>query len=371
MKIHGSLLRGLAAIVLSAAPLLVQAQSLPTFHVTNLTASAPMPGCLGLALNDAGTIAASCDDASLHRVAVTLRGGTLVNFGLLSTGLYASPTAINSLGVAVGDADPGNGRPNPFVTVKGKLLNVDPVNGGNARAVGIMDNGVIFGNLIKSLSGNTASWIPTMWTVDSGHPDRYRENALPKIAGGDPKLTGAFLTASNKAGQAAGWVTNAVIGQLGALWNNDAAHSVVALQPLADGNHSVAWSVNDLGQAAGESNSAVSVTRAVLWQNDASHSIVDLGTLPGDFESIATGINNAGQVVGTSQVSLFAAPGNNPRAFFWQNGSMVELASLVDPADGAWTISSVAAINNAGQVLALGSSQGGGNSSILLTPVAP
>jgi probable HAF family extracellular repeat protein len=370
MKIHRFLVRGVAAAVIVAAPLLVQAQSLPTFHVTNISATAPMPNCIGLALNDAGTIAGSCDDASLHRVAVTLRGGTLVNYGFLSTGNYASPTAINSLGVVVGDADPGNGRPNPFVTLKGKLLNVDPVSGGNARAVGIMDNGVIFGNLTKSLSGNAASWIPEMWTVDSGHPDRYRENALPKLAGGDPKLTGAFLTASNKAGQAAGWVTNAVIGQLGGFWNSDATHSVVALQALADGNHSVAWGLNDLGQVVGESNSGASVTRAVLWQNDASHSIVDLGALPGDFESIATGINNAGQVIGTSQVSILAGAGNDPKAFFWQNGSMVELASLIDPADGAWIIGSVTSINNAGQILAMGS-QGGNNVSILLTPVAP
>ncbi|HEX9162186.1 MAG TPA: hypothetical protein VF980_10815 [Thermoanaerobaculia bacterium] len=61
-----------------------------------------------------------------------------------------------------------------------------------------MDNGVIFGNLTKSLSGNTADWTVMMWTVDAGHPDRYRENALPKYPGGDPKFNGVYATHRTK-----------------------------------------------------------------------------------------------------------------------------------------------------------------------------
>jgi probable HAF family extracellular repeat protein len=369
MNVYGSIVRRMAALAVAVAlPAALHAQSLPTFHVTNLTASSAMPNCLGLALNDGGGVAGSCDDAAANRVPVAWRGGSLVSFGFLSTGHYASPTAINSLGVIVGDGDPGNGRPNPFVTLNGKLLNVDPINGGNARAVGITDDGLIFGNLTKSLSGGASSWTPMMWTADSGHPDRYRETALPKVAGGDPKLTGASATASNKAGQVVGWVNNTVIGQLGGFWNNDKTHSVVALQPLPDGSHSIAWAVNDIGQAAGESNTLTSLSRAVVWQNDASHSVIDLGTLPGDFESVANGINSAGQVIGVSELSIFA-PGNAPRAFLWQNGAMTELASLVDPAEGPWTISSVSAINNSGQILASGTHDGV-PASILLTPIA-
>ncbi|HEX9162187.1 MAG TPA: hypothetical protein VF980_10820 [Thermoanaerobaculia bacterium] len=163
----------------------------------------------------------------------------------------------------------------------------------------------------------------------------------------------------------AGWMTTTIIGQLGGFWNNDATHSVVALQALPDGNHSIAWGLNDLGQAVGESNSLTSSSRAVMWQNDAAHSILDLGVLPGDTLSAAAAINNAGQIIGTSSPSIFSG---TTRAFFYQNGTMYDLATLVAPTDGFWTIDYVFAINNAGQILAMGSSAGR-RTSVLLTPI--
>lgn len=358
MNIKLKLVNTLSSLVLVALP--VAAQTAPRFHVTDLS---PAPAsCVAEAINDSGVVAGTCDSA-----AVIWRGGSMIKLGKLTGGQYANATAINSLGTVVGDGDTGNFRPNPFITYNGTLLDVDPINGGNARAIGVMDNGVIFGNLTKSLSGNTASWNVVMWTQDSGHPDRYRENILPKYPGGDPKFNGVYALASNKVGQVVGWLTSTVIGQLGGFWNNDAAHTVVPLQALPDGNHSIASGLNDLGQAVGESNTQVFYTHAVLWQNDAAHSVIDLGTLPGDLESSAQAINNAGQVVGTSALTFtYGVPA---RAFFYQSGSMFDLATLIDPADGYWTISQVFAINNAGQIVAMGTS-GGRTTSILLTPVA-
>jgi probable HAF family extracellular repeat protein len=92
----------------------------------------------------------------------------------------------------------------------------------------------------------------------------------------------------------------------------------------------------------------------VLWQNDATHTPIDLGTLPGDTASTAAA-NTAGQVVGASWSN---AAGQ--RAFLWQRGEMTELASFVDPLDGFWTIESVFGINNAGQIVGIGSSNGRG-----------
>ncbi len=143
-----------------------------TYHVTDLS-PAPL-ACVGEAINDSGMIAGTCNSR-----AAMWRNGTVIDRGLLPGGTWANGTAINSLGTVVGDADPGNGRPNPFITYNGGLLDVDPISGGNARAIGIMDSGVIFGNLTKSLSGNTSSWEVVMWTVDKGHPDRFRETILP------------------------------------------------------------------------------------------------------------------------------------------------------------------------------------------------
>jgi probable HAF family extracellular repeat protein len=352
----------LAGSALAAAlPAIAVAQTTPTFRVTNLTAVPGSSACLATTVNDAGVVAGNCPSG-----AAIWRNGTVVSLGTLPDGHSAYTTSINSLGTIVGDADTSSFLPNPFVSVNGHLLDVDPINGGNARTVGITDTGVIFGNLTKSLSGNTSSWNVIMWTADPGHPGRYRENILPKYPGGDQKANGVFATASNKAGQVVGWVTTSLIGQLGGFWNNDSTHSVVALQPLPNGNHAIAWGVNDLGQAVGESNTAASFTRAVLWQNDPAHTPVDLGTLSGDMESTATGVNIAGQVIGVSSPSIYSG---TRRAFFYQNGAMQDLATLIDPADGVWTIDSVFAINNAGQIIAIGTSNGQG-ASILLTPVA-
>jgi probable HAF family extracellular repeat protein len=363
MKLRGPLTAASFAFVI-ALPSLSGAQPLPTYHVTELP-SPPERGCAVTALNDAGVAAGSCSAGG----GVIWRDGNLVSLGLLSGGTYTQPTAINSAGVVVGDAD-ANLRPRPqaFVTTAAGLVNIDPTNGGNARAIGVMDNGFVFGNLTKSLSGNTSSWNVMLWTPDSGHPGRYRENALPKLPGGDPKYVGVSATQSNKVGQVVGWVTNTVIGQLGGFWNNDAGHTVAALPPLPGGNHSIAWAVNDLGQAAGESNSPDSIIRAVLWQNDAAHTPVDVGMLPGDTASLAHGVNNLGQVVGISLTGTYPTF-SGQRAFLWQNGAIQDLASLVDPADGLWTVDSVVAINNAGQIVAIGTMNGRW-ASILLTPIA-
>jgi len=106
----------------------------------------------------------------------------------------------------------------------------------------------------------------------------------------------------------------------------------------------------------------------VLWQNDAAHTPVDIGTLPGDTASVAQGVNSIGQVVGISLTGTYPTL-SGQRAFVWQNGAIQDLASLVDPADGFWTVDAVVAINNAGQIVAMGTANGR-SASLLLTPIA-
>jgi probable HAF family extracellular repeat protein len=343
------------ALITLSWPGLAAAQALPTFRVTELTSPAGA-SCAATALNDAGVVAGSCEIGS---GLVVWRNGQPTKVGLLAGGTYANPTAINTLGVVVGDADANfSPRTQAFVSAATGVANIDPNNGGNSRSIGIMDNGVIFGDMTKSLSGNTSSWDVVMWTPDSGHAGRYKSTLLPHYPGGVSKFNGVFGTQANKVGQVAGWVTTSIIGQLGALWNNDAAHTVVTLPPLAGGNHSIAWALNDLGQAAGESNTLTTAEEAVLWQNDAAHTVIGLGILPGETESLALGVNNAAQIIGLS----------GQRAFFYQNGTMADLSSLVDPLDGFWSINGVFAINNAGQILAMGT-QNGRQAAILLTPI--
>jgi len=334
----------------------------PMYHVTDLSAGQP---CVASAINDAGQTAGSCTQQSATPLRAASWNGTRVSdLGVLPNGHYASATAINSFGVTVGDGDAGDWQPRPFVTFKGSLLNIDPSGGANMRAVGIMDSGVIFGNYARGLSGNTSAWTPVYYVEEASKPGRYRRYELPRLAGGDSKLNTAYATASNKRGQAAGWVQTSILGQRGALWNNDAAHSVVALEPIPGSAQSVAWAINDVGQVVGGSWIPFVGDRAVLWNNDAAHTPVDLGVLPGDVSSTALAINAAGQVVGVS-----VSPTNERRAFLSVQGAMLDLASLVVPGDGAWSVTHVFAINNAGQIVAMGVNNGR-VASILLTPIA-
>ena len=291
--------KSLALIALfAAAPASAQP---PTYRVTEVSGGPGATPCVATALNDSGMTAGSCSQPLTSTItAASWNGGALVDLGMLPQGHYALATAINSIGTVVGDADAGDWQPRPFVTFRGKLLNIDTSGGANMRAVGITDAGVIFGNYAKGLSGNTSAWCPVYYMQERGKPDRYRRYELPRVPGGDSKANGAYANASNKAGQVAGWVQNSLFGQRGAFWNNDAEHSVVVLDTLPGGSQSIASGINDLGQAVGASWIPFLGDRAVMWDNDAAHTPIDLGTLPGDVTSTAVAANASGQVIGIS-----------------------------------------------------------------------
>lgn len=137
---------------------------------------------------------------------------------------------------------------------------------------------------------------------DPKDPRKFTTIDLPSIPGIDPAGANALPWTFNNLGQAAGLVTNDVIGQHGAFWNSDATHSIVDLGTLPGDWSSLAWGMNDLGQVVGQSHSPNN-DRAVLWQNDAAHTPVELPTLAGDISSTASAINNLGQVIGTGSAA--------------------------------------------------------------------
>lgn len=354
----------LSAMLLVAASV-TSAQTLPRFQATVVGPASFSPSCFVTRISDSGIMAGQCDPFGKYAGGVAVwRNGVATSFGKLPKGQYAEARAMNSFGVATGDADLGDSRPHAFVTYKGALLQMKE-GGVNDRAIGISDTGVIFGNVVKGFDG---IWTPVFWAADAAKPDRYRMTPLPFFNdGGNPASYGAYLLASNKGGQAVGWIDGSVIGQWGGFWNNDVAHTVAPLAPLPNAYHAIALGLNDIGQAVGYSSTPSFAEHAVLWQNDAAHTIVDLGVLPGDAASNAGLINNAGQIVGTSANS--STPGSQYRVFFYQNGTMSDLTSLIDTSNGAWEIQSVMSLNNAGQMVAEGLHDGQLVHNIILTPI--
>ena len=133
---------------------------------------------------------------------------------------------------------------------------------------------------------------------------------------------------------------------------------------------STAQDINNRGQVAGFSQSSTTVAHAVLWTPEGA--VSDLGELPGGQElAIAEAINDFGEVVGYSTVAVPAGE-DSGRAFLWENGSMYDLNSLVDPSDplyGVLLLTQAHDINSRGQIVGcatnLVNGEGGG---FLLTP---
>ncbi|MFT3866958.1 MAG: hypothetical protein QM715_00540 [Nibricoccus sp.] len=357
-----------SAVVAGAAVLLLGsiAQAQPRYTVTDLGSLAGYSDSVARGLNDRGDVVGSCSSAntSFGETGFVWRAGKMTDTGRLPKGNYSVATAINLAGTVVGDGDTGNFRPQAWVATAKGLVNFFPNNGGNTHAIAINNSGVICGYYTKSLSGNTSSWRGALWMPDPKDPRKFTTIDLPSIPGINPAGANAIPWTFNNLGQAAGWVANDVIGQHGAFWNNDDAHSIVDLGTLPGDWSSLAWGMNDLGQVVGESHSPAG-DRAVLWQNDAAHTPVALPALAGDVNSTASAINNLGQILGRST----AADGSYS-IVIWIDGVAYDLETLIDSASNpGWVLITVAGINNAGQIACTGF-RNGVSHAFLLTPIA-
>lgn len=329
-----------------SAPALAQT----TYRVVDLGALPGTTQCEAYAINDAGVVAGYCapDNTFATTVAFSWQNGTLQSVGKLPQGHYSLARAINSEGVIGGEGDTGDWLPKVFITRNGALLNLDQTGGVNIRMVAVTDSGPVVANFAKGLSGNASSWRPVIYSEDPTHPGRFNKVTLPIVPGGDSKSQTAFANAANNLQQVVGSVSNSVIGQQAAFWNNDPAHTVTVLSPLPGGWNAIASGMNDFGEIVGQSYQPPSMT-AVLWQAGAGHTPVSLGTLAGDVQSTATAISLSGQVIGISY-----AADNAARGFLWQNGVMIDLTAALDASGAGWRIDQPYAINSLGQIAGSG-----------------
>lgn len=127
------------------------------------------------------------------------------------------------------------------------------------------------------------------------------------------------------------------------LWSGGQRQFIGDLGPSGSG--STAISINDRGQIAGVSSGFATnqgVVRAVVWLNGA---IGDLGAL-GGLHSTANAIDAQASVVGWAEVA-----DNSTAAFQWQNGKMIQLASLPGSVTSAGNGTQATAVNDSGVIV--------------------
>jgi len=101
-------------------------------------------------------------------------------------------------------------------------------------------------------------------------------------------------------------------------------------------------------------------THGFLWKNET---MTDLGEIAGSPNSQADFINAKSQVVGGS----FSCEFNNSLAFLWENGSMVNLNTLISP-NSPFFLYWAPFIDDRGEIFAFGALSNGDSHAVLLIP---
>jgi len=378
MKTHRSFPTG-SVVSLSASLLL-----LPTIHSgaacgTGATTIAVVPSLGGSfyrvsALNANGHVAGfSYTLGNLEGHAFRFDSGGIMDLGTLG-GSSSQEFGLNNSGQVVGESSlVGETEIHAFLHNGSTISDLGTLGGSYSTAIAINDAGQIVGHSELLDNPTLEAFIFQGGTMTSlGHLGGNYSTAMAVNQTGD--VIGSSLTVSNELH--------------GFLYRNGTMIDLTSL----GGGFSVAYALNDTGTVVGDSGLATGETHGFVYSGGV---MVDVGTLGGTSSS-AYDINNVGQVIGTStttgdaQVNGFIYSGGTmtslgmlggsysaPRAineagqvvgdaetsnfvmhaFLWQNGSMIDLNTIL-PADSGWELSSAYFINNAGRIVGQGTLNG-------------
>jgi probable HAF family extracellular repeat protein len=309
-------------------------------------------------------------------------------------GTFSFGSGLSELGWVAGASTTASGALHASLAIPGSVIDLGTLGGANSAVEWPIKNthGLIVGISETATADPLGeSFSCAAFIATNGHtclPFLWRNGtlaALPLLGGNN-----GFATGINNAGLAVGWAETALHDpscvtpqqlQFEAVeWAPDTAGARI-LAPLPHDSTSAATAINDAGEVVGISGDcdvavgAFSARHAVLWVNGRAirlptlggegwntpmaisndgiivgfsdttgdvaggvltpnfqavlwtpAGIVNLHTLPGDQIAEATGVNDFGQIVGTS----FDTSGN-PRVFLWQQGTMYDLNTLVQP----------------------------------------
>jgi probable HAF family extracellular repeat protein len=256
-------------------------------------------------INDVGQIAGSLDLPNFGAQGFLYSGGVKSNLGTLG-GNVVAPTSINNNGQIVGQASRLNGDYHGFFYSAGVIHDVGSL-------------GVYFGSTFSNMlriNNNGQAVGYSLLSDGSYHAARY---------------------------------TNGTLTDLGA--------------PAGTNIYCYGLTISDSGRIAGEalSFSGNAYTDRLFSYTNGSFSILATLTIVADsFLSGTVAMNNVGQIVWSGQTPQHVD-------LYSDSTGITPLNSLIDPASG-WNLTSVGDINDAGQMIGVGTF-GGGIHGFLLTPV--
>lgn len=321
------------AVPLLAAPMLANAD--PLYTVT------PVAGADSTAadLNNLGQVVGWMNSGGNYHAFVST-GGSPTDLGTLG-GSTSSATSINDLGQIVGGSYVGGDAYYHGFIVNGGSMSALP-GPDYLRASAINNAGTVAGEMTVSTPDG-----------DQVHAYTYSNGSFTDL-GTLPIGDGSRAMGINNAGDVVGAANNVIGGAPNFPEDPFMVHDgkMIDLGTLdVNGIWSGATAINDHGQIVGYAGLAYYPANpaelypqtAFLYQNGV---LTNLGGLAPHWSSTATDINNLGQIVGSANLSDVLSHG-----FLYQNGKMIDLNTLIDPATG-WTIEGAAAINDLQQIAA-------------------
>jgi probable HAF family extracellular repeat protein len=330
-----------AAVGIVAVTSSSQAQSIGKYNITDLGYS------LGTnshahAINQAGHVVGYWDSVTNGIHAFLFTNGVTADLGTLGgTNTYA--LNINAGGQVVGFFATNNAI-RAFL-FDGAVTNLGGLGGENSYAFGINANGNIVG-YVDTTNGARAFYLNAGTVTDLGtlggtNSYAYGINSSNHVAG-------SALVSGNAAINAFLWAGGS-LSNLNDLIPGGSGWTLQEARGINDGGQIVGWGVTN-GQE-----------RAFSYANGT---FTDLGILAGGTNSYALGINNSNHVVGVSTVS-----DGVEQAFLWSNGVLTNLNNLIR-ADLGWDLRESRGINDVGQIVGWGLTNGQEHA-YLLTPNLP
>jgi probable HAF family extracellular repeat protein len=215
-----------------------------------------------------------------------------------------------------------------FAWQNGTMTQLPTLGGNNGFAAGANDSGLVVGWAENDTQDSTCT-PPQVLQFEAVvyDPQRGTIHELPPYAG---DLDGA-ATEINDAGTVIGisGICDQAVGRFTArhavMWQNGKAIDLGSLGGVA---WNTPMAINNRGEIVGFADlpgDSNGVANPVAFRWTRSSGMQSLGTLSGDTNSEALGINDRGQIVGIS----FNAQTGASRAFLWQNGTMIDLNTLI------------------------------------------